>query len=101
MAKPKKDLTNLRPLAVSEIPIEILKDILTESEIIMLKNRWLIIQCLDNGLSIRKTAAKVKVGTDTVVRVSKMFEKKTIKNYFGKTGDRQFKTQTPWIFGKK
>lgn len=94
MAKPKID-TNI------EIPDQILKQLLTSSEIRMLKNRWRIIQHLKEGLSIRSVAEKVKVGTDTVVRVSRMLEKNNLSRLLGKdTKTREFKTQTPWIFGK-
>lgn len=86
MSKPQKE-KNI------EVPEDMLKRLLTASEVRMLKNRWQIIQYLEDGLSIRKVAEKVKVGTDTVVRVSKMREKLP-------KSPRQFKTQTPWIFGK-
>lgn len=85
MAKPLKD-KNI------SIPDEVLAKLLTPSEMRMLRNRWQIIQCLEDGLSIRKVAERVKVGTDTVVRVSKLMEK------YPKA--KKIKTQTPWIFGK-
>lgn len=85
-----------------QIPDVILKEILTDSEWRMLKNRWQIINLLEEGLSIRKIAEKVKVGTDTVVRVARMIEKgnlrKLLDSELGK--NRTFKTSTPWIFGK-
>lgn len=95
MAKPRQD-KNI------EVPDHILKQLLTPSEIRMLKNRWQIIQLLEDGLSIRKVAEKVAVGTDTVVRVSRMIEKGGIRKTLEKQGieRRQFKSQTPWIFGK-
>lgn len=92
MAKPKKD-KNI------DIPEHILKQLLTASEVRMLRNRWQIIKLLEEGLSIRKVAAQVKVGTDTVVRVARMLEKSNLRKALDKK-DRQFKTQTPWIFGK-
>ncbi len=99
MSKPKSNPSESKNTKLPEIPAEVLKDLLTQSEISMLKNRWLIIQDLNRGLSVRKIALKVKVGTDTVVRVARMIEKITIKNYLKE--NRQFKSQTPWIFGKK
>lgn len=95
MAKPKAD-KNI------DIPTEVLKGLLTPSEIRMLKNRFLIIQHLEEGLSIRKVAEKVKVGTDTVVRVARMMEKSNLKKLLDKKSKQigRFKTQTPWIFGK-
>lgn len=85
MAKPLKD-KNI------SIPDEVLAKLLTPSEMRMLRNRWQIMQCLEDGLSIRKVAERVKVGTDTVVRVSKLMEKNPKA--------KKIKTQTPWIFGK-
>lgn len=90
MSKPRKD-TNI------QIPSDILEDLLTPSEIRMLKNRWQIINLLKEGLSIRKIAAEVKVGTDTVVRTIRVVEK---KNILEKNRPRKIKSSTPWIFGK-
>lgn len=91
MAKPKLEKK-------VSIPNDILMDLLTPSEIRMLKNRYLIIQLLEEGLSIRKIAEKLSVGTDTVVRVARMKE----KGNFKKSEDKKlpFRTNTPWIFGK-
>lgn len=75
-----------------QIPVDTLKDLLTPSEIRMLKNRFQIMNLLQDGLSIRKVATIVKVGTDTVVRVSRMVERRPCKKYI--------RTSTPWIFGK-
>ena len=68
----------------------------------MLKNRWQIIQHLEDGLSIRKIAEQVKVGTDTVVRVARMLEKSSLRQLLdeGKKESRKIKSNTPWIFGK-
>jgi uncharacterized protein YerC len=82
-----------------DIPLDILKELLTPSEIRMLKNRWQISQALDEGLSIRQIASQVKVGTDTVVRVAKMLEKTSLKTKLTKHTKPKFKTNTPWIFG--
>lgn len=95
MAKPKKD-KNI------QIPDNILKDLLTPSEWRMLKNRWQIIQHLEEGLSIRKVASQVRVGTDTVVRVARMLEKSSFRKLLGQGPKqvRKIKSQPPWIFGK-
>ena len=90
MSKPKKSSN-------SQIPSEMLKELLTPSEFRMLKNRWQIVNLLKTGLSIRKIAASVKVGTDTVVRTIRMVEKNNILN---KNKTKQIKSTTPWIFGK-
>ena len=93
MSKPKEE-------SKVDIPTHVIKEILTSSEIRMLKNRWQIIQYLEDDLSIRRVAEKVKVGTDTVVRVARMLEKKGLRKVLDKKIERQYKSQTPWIFGK-
>lgn len=90
MSKPKAD-KNI------QIPEDVLHELLTASEWRMLKNRWQIINLLREGLSIRKIAERIKVGTDTVVRVARMSEKSNLKMYNKKS---KIKSQTPWIFGK-
>lgn len=102
MAKPKQDERSSSTNKNIDVPAEILKGLLTPSEIRMLKNRFLITQHLEGGLSIRKVAEKVKVGTDTVVRVARMMEKSNLRKLLDKNINqvRKFKTQTPWIFGK-
>ncbi|MDO8619327.1 MAG: Trp family transcriptional regulator [Candidatus Daviesbacteria bacterium] len=79
------------------LPENLLKDLLTPSEIRMLKNRWLIIQHLQAGLSVRAISEKVKVGTDTVVRVSRMLGK---NNSLKSTTSKLSQNKTSWIFGK-
>ncbi len=91
MSKPKKDIN-------IQIPTDVLKQLLTPSEIRMLKNRWKIISLLEEDLSIRKIAAQVKVGSDTVVRIIRMVEKNNILSK--STKYKKIKSQTPWIFGK-
>ena len=88
------------------IPDEIIKQLLTAAEFRMLKNRWQILNYLEEGLSIRKIASKAKVGTDTVVRVARMAEKGDLRKKISKAFPRiskaslRVKTSTPWIFGK-
>ncbi len=55
----------------------LLKDLLTASEIRMITNRWHIARLLDIGYSIREVAAKAKVGTDTVERVARRLQEGT------------------------
>lgn len=85
-----------------DIPDHILKQLLTPSEVRMLKNRWQIIQLLEEGLPIRRIAEEVKVGTDTVVRVSRMIERGDLQKLLDKERGlkHKIKTNTPWIFGK-
>lgn len=94
MSKPKQD-KNI------QIPDSLLKVLLTPSEMRMLKNRFQIISLLEDGLSIRNIAKQLKVGTDTVVRVSRMMERNNIIKVSKNKGQKlPFRTQTPWIFGK-
>ncbi len=89
-----------------KIPENIILELLTLSEIRMLKNRWQIINLLKDGLSIRSVANEVKVGTDTVVRVARMIEKKNLKKILNAKKNssqpllHKVRTNTPWIFGK-
>lgn len=88
MAKPKVD----KKIKLN-IPPEVLTNLLTPSELQMLKNRWQILNLIEDGLSIRQIAKKMEVGTDTVVRVARMGQNLPPQK-------APFKTQTPWIFGK-
>ena len=83
-----------------KIPGEILEELLTSSEVRMLKNRWQILRLLEDGLSIRQVASQAKVGTDTVVRVAKMADKNSLKKIVDTTLRLRSGSATPWIFGK-
>lgn len=93
MPKPKQDIN-------IEIPQHIIQYLLTSSERRMLKNRWQIIQHLENNLSIRQIAKKAKVGTDTVVRVARILERGDLRRLIKKSQTKKIKIHTPWIFGK-
>ena len=93
MAKPKLE-KNIK------IPMEIVEQLLTDSEIRMLQNRWQIIKLLEDGLSIRQVANQAKVGTDTVVRVAKMTDKNSLRKTLDQFNKKNIKTSVPWIFGK-
>ncbi len=84
-----------------EVPFEILSKLLTVSELRMIQNRWEILNLLLDGLSIRKVAEAVHVGTDTVMRTSKMLENEELRNELVKirTGGRETVTHNPWMFG--
>jgi len=49
----------------------LLKDLLTDSELRMIQNRWRVARFLDEGKSIREIASEAGVGTDTVERIAK------------------------------
>ncbi len=95
MAKPKIDKK-------IQIPNHFILELLTPSETRMLKNRWQIINLLEDGLSIRNIAKEVKVGTDTVVRVARMIEKGSLRRLLDREVNhaKKVKSDTPWIFGK-
>lgn len=82
-----------------KVPDNLVFELLTPSEVRMLKNRWQIVNLLEEGLSIRNVAKEVGVGTDTVVRVARMVEKGFLRKLLNKD-KRKFKTNTPWIFGE-
>lgn len=91
MSKPKNN-------KILSVPTEALKELLTPSELRMISNRWQIINLLKTGLSIRQVAQKIKVGTDTVVRVSRMKQKEGLKKLIDEPEPPPSKTS--WIFGK-
>lgn len=49
----------------------LLRDLLTDSELRMIQNRWRVARFLDEGKSIREVATDAGVGTDTVERIAK------------------------------
>ena len=51
-----------------------LEDLLTSSEIRMIKRRWHVANLLDEGKSVRQVAAEAGVGTDTVERIARRIE---------------------------
>lgn len=92
MAKPKLDRAIVVPQAL-------VKELLTDSEWRMVKQRLLIINLLQEGLSIRKIAERVKVGTDTVVRMSRKMQTPSLKKALEelKSGASN---EAKWVFGK-
>lgn len=94
MSKPTTD-------RLVNVPDDLIRELLTDSEIRMVKQRLLILNLLEEGLSIRKIAEQVNVGTDTVVRVARMAEKRNLKKILKKDQlGKKIKSKTPWIFGK-
>lgn len=90
MSKPSTDRS-------INVPDDLIKKLLTDSEWRMIKQRLHIINLLDDGLSIRQIADQAGVGTDTVVRVSKMATSRSLSK---KSNLKKIKSSTPWIFGK-
>lgn len=92
MSKPKID-------SPVEVPPDLIKELLTESELRMVKQRLVIVKLLKEQLSIRAIAQKVGVGTDTVVRVSKKLQNsKILKNAFSDNEDPPGLSK--WVFGQ-
>lgn len=93
MSKPKRDRT-------VNIPDEVMVKLLTDSEIRMVKQRYLILNLLQEGQTIRSIAEEVGVGTDTVVRTARLAEKQNLKRVLKSDSRRRIRSKTPWIFGK-
>lgn len=87
-----------------EVPLNTLKDLLTDSELRMLKQRFLILNLLEEGYSIRSIASQVGVGTDTVVRTARLAERRGLLIAIRPSKKRAVKhlkaSKTPWVFGK-
>lgn len=91
MSKPKKDKQ-------IDVPENLIKDFLTESEIRMIGQRFQIVQLLKRGLSIRAVSQRVKVGTDTVLRMSVKYKSnKNLQKYFNQKLDKP--SASKWVFG--
>ncbi len=100
MAKPTVDKQSFSMNKLVKIPDSILPELLTDSEWRMLRNRWEIVQLLEEGLSIRQIAERIQVGTDTVVRVSRMLEGSRLQKILDQEKKEASKNKTPWVFGK-
>ena len=84
------------------MPTEIISKMLTQSEMRMLQNRWEILNLLIDGLSIRNVAKEVHVGTDTVMRTSKMLENEELRNallQLRRDPEVRQTIQNPWVIG--
>lgn len=81
------------------IPEGLIKELLTSSELRMVKQRWLILELLAEGDTIRSIAKTVGVGTDTVMRVAKLAaEKPILQTLFRKP--KPASTPPKWVFGQ-
>lgn len=83
MTKPKKELDSKDYVKAVDFLFQIfqklgsdsstwknfLQDLLTPSEMRMIKRRWHVATLLHEGKSVRRAAAEARVGTDTVMRV--------------------------------
>ena len=81
-----------------DVPLDVLKELLTSSEWRMVKQRLLIIKLLGEGLSIRQIAERAQVGTDTVVRMSRKVETSPeLRKLAGRGGSEG---SSKWVFGQ-
>jgi uncharacterized protein YerC len=128
MSKPKKEIRSKEFLEESDELFHLIKaesgdisrlkkilgDLLTESEIRMLKRRWFVANLINNGSTVREASEVGGVGTDTVMRVitkikkgsgilkeilfAKMQKSEHIKNkHLKKKENKSIK----WFFGVK
>ncbi|OGH37738.1 MAG: hypothetical protein A3B44_00525 [Candidatus Levybacteria bacterium RIFCSPLOWO2_01_FULL_38_21] len=87
MSKPREEIQNedyfreihflyeiINSLKDTEEIKKFLKDILTKSELRMLKRRWHIASLLIKGLDLRTVALKAKTSTQTVSRMKRIIE---------------------------
>lgn len=81
----------------TQIPERLIWNLLTESEIKFVKQRYLIIRLRQQNLSIRAIAKKLGVGTDTVVRVLKIAKKNRV---LPPTSVTELKASSKWVFGQ-
>lgn len=89
-----------------DVPIEILFELLTESEVKMVQNRWKIVALLKQKLAIRRIASEAGVGTDTVIRMSKVLKANSKISKFVTEHPQSVRIQvdpirrgSKWIFG--
>lgn len=88
MSKPTKD-------SATQVPEELLKVLLTDSELRLIKQRYLIIRLRQQNLSIRAISKKLGVGTDTVVRVLKNAKKNKLL-----PAVQSRVASSKWVFGQ-
>jgi uncharacterized protein YerC len=81
------------------IPPDLLEELLTDSEIRMVKQRLMILELLEQGNTVRSIAEQVGVGTDTVVRMARKMESNSVlREAFKKHNATQ--SASKWVFGK-
>ncbi len=127
MSKPKKEIKSKNYLSKVNDFFSVIKhygddsrkienffnDLLTESEVRMLKRRWFVANLINEGKTIREAAENAGVGTDTVVRVIKKIKSgsgvlkevlvKKLSENPGKSGFEKpsREKRVKWFFGVK
>ena len=83
-----------------EIPQELLEELLTPSEMRMVKQRIKILRLISQGQTIRAIAEQVGVGTDTVVRMARKLEGNPKLQQEFKKFNLTGKQSSKWVFGE-
>lgn len=78
------------------MPDFLIKELLTKSEMRMIKHRFEIIHLRQEGYSIREIAKKIAAGTDTVTRIIKIAKMKRLL----KDRKEVSASSAKWVFGK-
>lgn len=83
------------------VPPELLAELLTDSEVRMVKQRLMILRLLSEGRTIRSIAEEVGVGTDTVIRMARKIENNpALQLAFEKHLHPSGKSSSKWVFGE-
>jgi Trp operon repressor len=83
-----------------DLPAELIEELLTDSELRMVRQRLLILRLLSEGKTIRAIAEQVGVGTDTVVRMSKKMESNPKLKEIYEKHSGQIPSSSKWVFGE-
>jgi uncharacterized protein YerC len=93
MTKPKKELQ-------IEPPSELIIELLTPSEVRMVKQRLYIIRLYKEGKSVRTIAKEAGVGTDTVIRMKRKIESSAkLKKHFSIKVEKD-QPALKWVIGQ-
>ena len=94
MSKPQDDKN-------VNVPPELLAELLTDSEVRMIKQRLMILRLLSEGHTVRSIAEQVGVGTDTVIRMARKIESNpALQLAFEKHLSPSAKSSSKWVFGQ-
>jgi uncharacterized protein YerC len=94
MSKPQDDKN-------VSVPPALLAELLTDSEVRMVKQRLMILRLLSEGHTVRSIAEQVGVGTDTVVRMARKIESNpALQLAFEKHLTPAAKSSSKWVFGQ-
>lgn len=93
MSKPQDDRS-------VKIPTDLIEELLTDSEIRMVKQRLMILRLLSEGHTVRAIAEQVGVGTDTVIRMARKIEANPALKLAFKKHSGQKNSASKWVFGE-